>query len=324
MCLSSSPSNAKLLRTAARMANAVRSDFTALFVETPAFSAMKAEDKKRLQDNVHLARQLGAKIETVYGDDIPLQIAEFARLSGVSKIVIGRSAAAKKHLFHLARQLGAKIETVYGDDIPLQIAEFARLSGVSKIVIGRSAAAKKHLFSKPTLIEKLIAHAPNLDVHIIPDTTFAPVPYYAKKSKRIRRLVFSPADLAKSIGILLAASGIGFLFQKLGFAEANIITVYVLGVLLTSAITTHWIYSLISSIVSVLLFNFLFTVPRFSLEAYDQGYPVTFIIMFLAALLTGSLATQLKNHAKQFLQPILQKVSVFCLLQVASGFYFRN
>lgn len=44
VCLSSSPSNAKLIRTAARMANAFRSDFTALFVETPAFSAMKAED----------------------------------------------------------------------------------------------------------------------------------------------------------------------------------------------------------------------------------------------------------------------------------------
>ena len=159
---------------------------------------------------------------------------------------------------HLARQLGAKIETVYGDDIPLQVAEFARLSGVSKIVIGRSVAAKKHLFSKPTLTEKLIAHAPNLDVHIIPDTTSAPVPYYAKKSKRIRRLVFSPADLAKSIGILLAASGIGFLFQKLGFAEANIITVYVLGVLLTSAITTHWIYSFISSIVSVCYLIFIY------------------------------------------------------------------
>ena len=269
VCLSSSPSNAKLIRTAARMANAFRSDFTALFVETPAFSAMKVEDKKRLQDNVHLARQLGAKIETVYGDDIPLQVAEFARLSGVSKIVIGRSVAAKKHLF-----------------------------------------------SKPTLTEKLIAYAPNLDVYIIPDTTSAPVSYYAKKAKGIRHLVYSPADLAKSIGILLAASGIGFLFQKLGFAEANIITVYVLGVLLTSAITTHWIYSLISSIVSVLLFNFLFTVPRFSLEAYDQGYPVTFIIMFLAALLTGSLATQLKNHAKQSAQAAYRTKVLFDTNQI--------
>ena len=42
------------------------SDFTALFVETPAFSAMKVEDKKRLQDNVHLARQLGLSLIHIY------------------------------------------------------------------------------------------------------------------------------------------------------------------------------------------------------------------------------------------------------------------
>lgn len=85
----------------------------------------------------------------------------------------------------------------------------------------------------------------------------------------------------------------------MGFAEANIITVYVLGVLVTSVVTRHRVYSLISSIVSVLVFNFFFTDPQFTLQAYDQGYPVTFLIMFLAALLTSSLAVKLKEHAKQ-------------------------
>ena len=92
VCLSASPSNAKIIRTAARMASAFRGMLTALFVETPDFSVMGEADQQRLSANMRLARQLGAKIETVYGDDIPFQIAEFARLSGVSKIVIGRSA----------------------------------------------------------------------------------------------------------------------------------------------------------------------------------------------------------------------------------------
>ena len=89
------------------------------------------------------------------------------------------------------------------------------------------------------------------------------------------------------------------LFRQLGVAEANIITVYVLGVLVTSVVTRHRVYSLISSIVSVLVFNFFFTDPQFTLRAYNQGYPVTFLIMFLAALLTSSLAVKLKEHAKQ-------------------------
>lgn len=99
VCLSSAPSNAKIIRTAARMASAFRSEFTALFVETPEFPEMSDEDKKRLRANIRLAQQLGAAVETVYGDDVSLQIAEFARLSAVSKIVIGRSTVARRHLF---------------------------------------------------------------------------------------------------------------------------------------------------------------------------------------------------------------------------------
>lgn len=60
---------------------------------------MSDDDKKRLQDNKRLAQQLGAVIETSYGDDVPYQIAEFARLSGISKIVIGRSTVARKNIF---------------------------------------------------------------------------------------------------------------------------------------------------------------------------------------------------------------------------------
>ena len=255
VCLSSSPSNAKIIRTAARMANAFRGTFTALFVETPDFQAMPEDDVKRLRSNMRLAEQLGAEIETVYGEDVSFQIAEFARLSGVSKIVIGRSAATRKSIF-----------------------------------------------SKPTLTEKLIASAPNLDVHIIPDTERRNAPFRTKTARKKNEIVFSVFDVLKSIAILLAVSGIGILFRRLGFAEANIITVYVLGVLLTSVVTKHRIYSLISSIVSVLVFNFLFTEPQFTLQAYGQGYPVTFLIMFLAALLTSSLAIKLKNHAKQAAQ----------------------
>lgn len=252
VCLSSSPSNAKIIRTAARMATAFKGNFTALFVETPDFSVMSEENVKRLRSNMRLAEQLGAKIETVYGEDVPFQIAEFARLSGVSKIVIGRS------------------------------------SGV-----------KRHLFSKPTLTEKLIASAPNLDVHIIPDTDSNTAFYRLRKAKKKNHIIFSAADILKCIAILLVSSLIGTIFENLGFAEANIITVFVLGVLVTSVVTKHQIYSLISSIVSVLVFNFLFTEPKFTLQAYDQGYPVTFLIMFLAAFLTGSLAIRLKNQAKQ-------------------------
>lgn len=91
ICLSGSPSNAKVIRTAARMARAFHGAFTALFVETPEFAAMSETDRARISANVRLAEELGAKITTTYGDDPAVQIAEYARISGISKIVLGRS-----------------------------------------------------------------------------------------------------------------------------------------------------------------------------------------------------------------------------------------
>ncbi|MDO4264859.1 MAG: sensor histidine kinase KdpD [Eubacteriales bacterium] len=275
VCLSSSPSNAKIIRTAARMASAFKGMFTALFVETPDYPAMSSEDKQRLRSNIRLAEQLGAKIETVYGEDIPYQISEFARLSGVSKIVIGRSLAANRHMF-----------------------------------------------IKPPLTEKLITNAPNLDVYIIPDAGSRRGSYRPQKNKRSYSGIFSMPDLLKSTGILIISSLIGILFKKLGFAESNIITVYVFGVMVTSVITRHQLYSLISSVVSVLAFNFLLTEPAFTLKTYEQGYPVTFVIMFLAAFLTSSLAIRLKNQAKQAARSAYRTKVLFDtnqLLQQADG-----
>lgn len=250
VCLSSSPSNPKIIRTAARMAHAFKGTFTAIFVETSDFSAMSEENLNRLRNHIHLAEQLGAKIETVYGDNIAFQIAEYARLSNVSKIVIGRNAALR-----------------------------------SKI------------FCRQTLVEKLISYSPQVDIHVIPDSEHQYNSFHARKVKKT--MTDSFYDMVSSVGILTIASIIGYIFQHMGFEEANIIMVYVLAVLIISVVTKNRIYSLISSIASVLAFNFLFTEPVFSLKAYDSGYPFTFFIMFLSAFLTSTLAIKLKSHAKQ-------------------------
>lgn len=106
-------------------------------------------------------------------------------------------------------------------------------------------------------------------------------------------------DIFKSILVLIICTVIGVLFWKLGYSEANNITIYILGVLLISIITSHQIYSLISSVVSVIVFNFFFTNPRYTLFAYDKDYPITFIVMFTAAFISGYLANRLKEQAKE-------------------------
>lgn len=253
VCLSSSPTNARLIRAAARMANAFKGNFTALFVESPGFTRMDEENKKRLRKNIKLAQQLGAHIETTYGDNIALQISEFARLSGVSKIVVGRTSARRRRIFN-----------------------------------------------RQSLTEQLIAYSPNLDVYIIPDKN-TPVYRAASRFKGNGNEKLLP-DLLKTLCMLAGATVIGSVFYECGFSEANIITIYILCVLVTSVITSRRVFSLILSVVCVFVFNFFFTVPRFTFQAYDSGYPVTFVVMLLAAFITSSLAVKIKRQAFQAAQ----------------------
>ena len=54
--LSSSPSNPRVIRAAARLAAAFGGKFTAIFVEMPDFSSMSADNRRRLDANTKLAR----------------------------------------------------------------------------------------------------------------------------------------------------------------------------------------------------------------------------------------------------------------------------
>lgn len=106
-------------------------------------------------------------------------------------------------------------------------------------------------------------------------------------------------DIFISAAMILAASLGGYVFWRLGFSDANIIMLYILGVLIISVVTSYQVYSLIASFVSIVVFNFFFTEPRFTLVASDKDYPVTFLTMFVAAFITGSLAARLKEQAKK-------------------------
>ena len=76
VCLGTSPTNQKVIRTAARMAKAFHADLTALYVETSKSNNMSKKSSQQLSSN---------------GDDIAYQISQYAKTSNVSKLVLGRS-----------------------------------------------------------------------------------------------------------------------------------------------------------------------------------------------------------------------------------------
>ena len=108
-----------------------------------------------------------------------------------------------------------------------------------------------------------------------------------------------PLDLALSLFFLTLATLLGALFYRLGFSDSTIMMSYLLGVLMIAVGTSHRVYSLVCSVVSVLLFNYFFVDPRFSLKVLESGYPVVFLALFVTSFITSTLAVRLKDTARE-------------------------
>lgn len=102
VCLSTSPSNKTVITAAVRIAAAINATLTAVYIRPTNYDNLPDEDKDRLQRNVHFAEQNGASVTTVIGDDVAVQIAEFAQVSGATKIVVGQSGAKRQHFWSKA------------------------------------------------------------------------------------------------------------------------------------------------------------------------------------------------------------------------------
>ncbi len=98
--------------------------------------------------------------------------------------------------------------------------------------------------------------------------------------------------LASAVTSLLATVLIDYLDL------ANIVMLYLLTVLLI-AVSLGRSAAVLAAVLSVLLFDFFFVPPRFSLVVSDFQYLVTFAVMLATALITGQMAAGLKQKARE-------------------------
>ena len=250
VCISPSPSNPKVVSAAARMAEAFQATLTAVYVKPTNYEALPEGDRARLQNNIRFAERNGASVTTIVGDDVPSQVAEYARISDTTKIVVGRS--------------GMK---------------------------------RRHFWSRTPLTEQIILNVPDLDVYIIPDSA---VDFSRQKERSRVADSIRPTlrELIVTLLLMAAATLIGLVFLRSGFSEANIITVFILGVLLVSVVTVSPLFGVLGSLAGVLLFNWFFIEPRYSFHTYETEYAVTFAIMLASSLITGTLANRIKQNGR--------------------------
>ena len=248
VCVSASPTSSEVIRRAARLSRSMGAELIALYVEDP-------ESQNDTQEK-----------------------------------------AVHEHL-DLAQRQGAILTTIYGDDPATAIAQYARVSGITKIVLGKSPERHRFLAPKETLMSRLNELAPDVEIIIVPNRLQDDSRSFSLKG-RLKQERITAGDLFRTVLILTVCTGLGFLIKAIGLANTNVVLFYILGVMAVALLTTGYLCSVLSSLLSVLIFNFFFTEPFYSLQS-SPDYFATFAVMFAAALLSSSLTSRIKTQSIQ-------------------------
>ncbi len=252
VCIGPFHSSAKCIRWTQRTAEALHAPWTCVYVRESEKDKLSEEESKLLRSNFALTERLGGEIVTLNGDDVVTTVAEYAKLSGITNIVIGKNKSKR------------------------DFRNFFELDFDSKLVF----------------------LLPNVEIHIISSSINKNTLKKSKWHKLNNNLYFSWVDTLKTITILVAATFISFGLRALDLGDQNLIMVYILSVLIVSRVTNGYLYGIVASLLSVMTFNFFFTDPYYTFNAIRAGYPITFAIMLLVALIVSALTVRIKTQVK--------------------------
>lgn len=261
-CISPSPTCMKVIRSASRLACAFHAEFIALYVETPEIQNADRKVKAMAEENIHLAEALGAKIVTVFGEEVAFQIAEYAGICGASKIVLGRT----NHRILFGQKKGTLTDQI------------SRLIPDVDIYIIPDTGAKR------------------------PEHKDTEKPVYnmggPRRKKALAREKLS-TDMLEAAVTLGGATAVSLWLEDVGFLDENTIIIYLSGILILSLLCSRRWISSAAAVISVLLYNFFFVPPLYSFGVKAPVHYTTFAFLFFFAFSVSTIIMKQRIQAQE-------------------------
>ncbi|AUU84556.1 two-component system sensor histidine kinase KdpD [Leclercia sp. LSNIH1] len=196
----------------------------------------------------------------------------------------------------LAQELGAETATLAEQAEEKAILRYAREHNLGKIVIGRRT--RRRGFSRESFADKLAQRAPDLDLLIVAlDDKPAALPARTPDNR-----AFSDKWRIQLRGCLVAVllcALITFVASQWlpGFDAANLVMIYLLGVVIVALFYGRW-PSVLATVINVISFDLFFIAPRGTLAVSDVQYVLTFAVMLAVGLLIGNLTAGVRYQAR--------------------------
>ncbi|TQQ91356.1 two-component system sensor histidine kinase KdbD [Cronobacter sakazakii] len=243
-----------------------------------------AGNEKLVRTAARLAARLGSVWHAVY-----VETPRLHRLPETSRRAILSA-------LHLAQELGAETATLADPVEEKAVLRYAREHNLGKIVIGRRN--KRRWWSQDTFAERLARHAPDLDLLIVA-LDDKPTPATAKAADN-RPFIEKWRVQLRGCAVAVALCALITLVAHqwlIAFDAANLVMVYLLGVVLVALFYGRW-PSVVATIINVVSFDLFFIAPRGTLAVSDVQYLLTFAVMLSVGLIIGNLTAGVRYQAR--------------------------
>ncbi|MGZ5585217.1 MAG: DUF4118 domain-containing protein [Methylobacter sp.] len=260
VCIGPYPIAERLVRATKRLAASLHAQWIVAYVETPELQRLPPERRNEVLRVLRFAEQLGAETATLSGPDMSKEILSFAKCRNVTKIVLG-----KPHRRGWKRWLlGSVVDTL-----------ITEAHNINVYLLGSPRGKGSSNEKSPKEIPLTKVLRPN---------------YPWGRAKR-RWLNWGWA-----VAMTVCTSLVAWVMSG-KFELANLVMVYLLGVVFMAARFGREA-SVLTSVLSVAAFDFLFVNPVHTFAVADVQYLVTFIIMLLVGLIISHLTSNMRSQAK--------------------------
>lgn len=222
--------------------------------------------------------------------------AVFVQTLGTTTIA---GAAAREQLdmnLALASQLGAETAILTADRIGPAILEYARAHNAAQIVIGRSRNLRYRFWPRRQLAHWLFAYARDFEITVVSEADPAAQRIAAVADGGSKRFWPATQEVVLALTFSLGATLVSWLLQPL-VGNSSLGLIFVLAVTFAGATGGLW-GAVLSSVSGFILYNYLFTEPRYSLAVTDPQDAAALIVFLGVSLVVGQLASRMRKQAQ--------------------------
>ena len=126
--------------------------------------------------------------------------------------------------------------------------------------------------------------------------------HFHKNEETHRKLREILKDSSIMLMVMIWATIFAFMVDKASINNGNIFSIYMLAIIFIAFRTEKYIFSVMSSIITVLLINYFFTAPYSAFDFTLKGYPISFLTLFIIAILASVITAKFKKQVNLTLE----------------------